>query len=368
MLYLRNVKMREKTMPDGTTKLLPGGWAEIFDGFLSWYTSINPQTGRATLPGFWTTANGTPMNDFGVAGPKINVREEITRRLLAEKPNEGLPEQPIDMRLPQGKITAVQIASGSNGYRGSVWMRFIKDDWSASVRFAVFEASEEQESGYHVTMPKFMMFTYRQDDGVHEDQHYIRIENATGDVLGAALVAWAKKAGVEPVPARPKRNWRVCATCKWHRVLPSLRKSSYQIRDEGEVDPRHMCSRPGSEHVIGLMSVKIANEALLRYGRRARASQTIYLTPYDEYLDLRNHLDRFPGIIGKSRVPMELQNDDIWVEGCRHHAFRNEPVVERVDIQESEMRVCFGKMELKIELPGPAERKVFVTSRSRGDK
>lgn len=133
----------------------------------------------------------------------------------------------------------------------------------------------------------------------------------SSDIKGVALRGWLEGLGLRGAPARPPHEWRKCATCRWHVIRTCETRSTWDVRDQGEVAPRHFCIHPaymreGESVPIARRAVSFANEALAHYGRSAGANSFIWITPH------------------RKGVPGRLQDQAIWEEGCKLHTFRGE--------------------------------------------
>jgi len=312
----------------------PYAWAQTQSGFISWLAVLVNNT-KVFLPGTTFTPDWKVYNDvnfYTLEGKPSNttILNDITSRLMHNSLNGGLPQREDGTtRVPLAKIQEVSTKPNSKGtYGGFVKLKFKDSHYIVSVKFPIFT---KQDGSLSTAAPKIMRFQHQEMLGRDEDRDIIRYSDVTGDVLGAVLQIWAEEAKREIKLERRPHQWRVCATCRWHqREIWPQRRSSYEMRDDGEIKPRHRCSFPGQEHIIGAESVRLANDSLSHYSRRAKAWSTIWLTPH------------------RRGVPGDMQEQDIWVESCKNHAFTGEPCMENVEVSNDAIRVFIGTSVLKI--------------------
>ena len=284
----------------------------------------NP-SGTVALFGGLITFRCTVMNNLAVLGRGIHVflgKENVTgefRRRIAYRimaGGEGAPEAESPLS-PLITIRDVRRTSSRSNTVGAGRLAVSCANLGISIPFWV---KGPGEGAYRIVLPGYYLSQPARETSetqaprpkwIDKFRWQAGLHDISSDIKGAALKGWLETLGLTGIPARPPQEWRKCATCRWHVCLGDEGRSTWEMRDKGEVAPRHFCAHPahtesGEPAPLAIKAVRFANEALAHYGRNARAGSFIWITPH------------------RKGRPVQLQDQAIWEEGCELHTFRGE--------------------------------------------
>ncbi|NPV81528.1 MAG: hypothetical protein HPY52_14915 [Firmicutes bacterium] len=330
-------------------------------------TSNNHPSGMVALFSGLLNFRCVVINDRAVLGKDVYVffdRQNVTRafsNMLARRMaggSEGAPQGELSF-TPVLTVYDTRRLSGRNNTVGMGRLFISHAGLGISIPFWV---KEPENGAYRIVLPGY--YTNPPYDPVKEKLDPRALEprwmdkfrwqvgshDISSDIKGAALKGWLYGVGVEGVPARSNHEWRRCATCRWHVFLGDEGRSTWEMRDKGDVAPRHFCAHParmrdGDPVALAMEAVRFANEALAHYGRKARADSLIWITPH------------------KKGIPARLQDQVIWEEGCDLHTFRGEADWSRITSAGERVvieipRIGTNKIhEIELKFPKSPERR-----------
>ncbi|MCL6560796.1 MAG: hypothetical protein K6U74_18775 [Firmicutes bacterium] len=252
---------------------------------------------------------------------KRNVTGDFRKR-IAERMMRGSEGAPGDEDAPLPQVTVYDcrriVARNHTVGRGRLFISY------AGLGISIpFWVKRPEEEAYRVVLPGYysspphdpvkekLAPASKRPRWVEKFRWQVGSCDISSDIKGAALKGWLEGLGLRGAPARPPHEWRRCATCMWHVIRTCEARSTWDLRDQGEVAPRHFCTHPayikdGDPVPIAKRAVRFANEALAHYGRCAGANSFVWITPH------------------RKGVPGRLQDQAIWEEGCNLHTFRGE--------------------------------------------
>ncbi|NPV54787.1 MAG: hypothetical protein HPY71_14945, partial [Firmicutes bacterium] len=254
-------------------------------------SSNNHASGMVALFSGLLTFRCVAINDQAVLGKDVYVffdRRNVTRtfsKMVARRiacGSEGAPQGELSF-TPVLTVYDTRRLSGRNNTVGMGRLFISHAGLGISIPFWV----KEPENGvYRIVLPGY--YITPPYDPVKEKLNPRALEpkwmdkfrwqvgshDISSDIKGAALKGWLYGLGLTGAPARPGHEWRRCATCRWHVFLDDEGRSTWEIRDSGDVAPRHFCAHPArmkdSDPVpLATEAVRSANEALAHYGRKA---------------------------------------------------------------------------------------------------
>ncbi|HHY46305.1 MAG TPA: hypothetical protein GX506_03300 [Firmicutes bacterium] len=330
-------------------------------------TSNNHASGMVALFSGLLTFRCVVINDRAVLGKDVYVffeRRNVTRafsKMLARRiasGSEGAPQGEPSF-TPVLTVYDTRRLPGRNNTVGMGRLFISHAGFGISIPFWV---KEPEDRAYRIVFPGY--YIHPPYDPVKEKLNPKALEpkwidkfrwqvgshDISSDIRGAALKGWLYGLGLTGTPARLGHEWRRCATCRWHVFLDDEGLSTWEMRDSGEVAPRHFCAHPaymrdGDPVPLAMEAVRFANEALAHYGRKARADSLIWITPH------------------KKGIPARLQEQAIWEEGCNLHTFRGEADWSRITSAGERVvieipRIGTNKIhEIEVKFPKSPERR-----------
>ena len=298
-------------------------------------TSNNHPSGMVALFSGLLTFRSVVINNRAVLGKDVYVffdRRNVTREfsmVLARRianGSDGAPQGELSF-TPVVTVYDTRRLPGRNNTAGMGRLFISHAGLGISIPFWV---KEPEDGAYRIVLPGYYITPpydpvkgklnpkalepkwidkFRWQAGSHD---------ISSDIKGAALKGWLYGLGLTGAPARHSHEWRKCATCRWHIVLHDDGRSTWEMRDKGDVAPRHFCAHParmgdGDPVPLAMEAVRFANEALAHYGRKAGANSLIWITPH------------------RKGTPARLQEQALWEEGCSLHTFRGEADWSRIN-------------------------------------